>query len=422
MLIVTGFGTYYVVNTTIYDELDFHLLQHKFEIQQQLQEDPESLDEIRRLGGLGSYEWVEIHNFDESIPLNSNNFSTVDTVRYADVSELAESYRKLTTTLSVGNDHYLLEIYEEVAAWDKISLTVMLSVLAALFIWVILLYIVNQFAFGRILAPFYHTVDRLEHISSPSQVGEPFPEPNTYEIRVLNNALNTMLTQIKSSFEDQRKFIQNASHELLTPLSIIRQKAEKLISDAENLDHNNVERLHEIQQTAVRLTRLSNALLLISRVENRQFEMDDEINVLEVIEQVLKELQDFIEIKGLTIEKELDQKFVFKGNKELIHSAIYNMIQNAIKYTPEESKIHLSLFKKSSGKTEFSVSDEGPGIPEELINKVFDRFRKAEKLSEHGNSSPGLGLSIVKSICELHDLDYKAENNPDQGVTFSILF
>ena len=422
MLIVTGFGTYYVVNTTIYDELDFHLLQHKFDIQQQLQENPESLDEIKRLGGLGSYEWVEIHNFDESISVNSNSFSTIDTVRYSDVSELAESYRKLTTTLSVGNDHYLLEIYEEVAAWEKISLTVMLSVLAALFIWVILLYIVNQYTFGRILAPFYHTVDRLEHISSPSQVGEPFPEPNTYEIRVLNNALNTMLTQIKSSFEDQRKFIQNASHELLTPLSIIRQKAEKLISDAENLDHNNIERLHEIQQTAVRLTRLSNTLLLISRVENRQFEMDDEINVLEVIEQVLKELQDFIEIKGLTIEKYLNQKFVFKGNKELIHSAIYNMIQNAIKYTPEGSKIHLSLSEKSSGKTEFSVSDEGPGIPEELINKVFDRFRKGEKLSDHGNSSPGLGLSIVKSICELHSLDYKAENNPDQGVTFSILF
>jgi signal transduction histidine kinase len=195
-----------------------------------------------------------------------------------------------------------------------------------------------------------------------------------------------------------------------------------LISDAENLDHNNIERLHEIQQTAVRLTRLSNTLLLISRVENRQFEMDDEINVLEVIEQVLKELQDFIEIKGLTIEKYLNQKFVFKGNKELIHSAIYNMIQNAIKYTPEGSKIHLSLSEKSSGKTEFSVSDEGPGIPEELINKVFDRFRKGEKLSDHGNSSPGLGLSIVKSICELHSLDYKAENNPDQGVTFSILF
>jgi len=422
MLVITGLGTYYVVNTTIYDELDFHLLQHKFDIQQQLQEDPGSLDEIRRLGGLGSYEWVEIHDFDRNIPLGSNNISTIDTVRYSGVSDLAESYRKLTTTLSVENDVYLLEIYEEVAAWDKISMTVMLSVLAALFIWVILLYIVNQFVFGRILAPFYDTIDRLEHISSPSQVGDPFPEPNTYEIRVLNNALNTMLTQIKSSFDDQRKFIQNASHELLTPLSIIRQKAEKMISDADGLNHNNIEKLHEIQQTAVRLTRLSNDLLLISRVENRQFQMDDKIHVAEVIGQVLHELEDFIHIKNLNIEKDLSSNLVVPGNKELIHSAIYNIIQNAIKYSPEGSKIRLFLSKKETGKTELSISDEGPGIPKELIDKVFDRFRKGEKLSDHGNSSPGLGLSIVKSICELHGLDYKAENNSNKGVTFRILF
>ncbi|MFP8489910.1 sensor histidine kinase [Gracilimonas sp. Q87] len=422
MLVVTGFGTYYVVNTTIFDELDFHLLQHKFDIQQQLQQDPGSLDEIRRLGGLGSYEWVEIHDYDESISLNSNHFSTIDSVRYSEVSDLAESYRKLTTTLSVEGDHYLLEIYEEVAAWDKISMTVMLSILAALFIWVILLYVVNQYVFGRILAPFYDTVDKLEQISSPTQVGKPFPEPETYEIRVLNNALNTMLTQIKSSFDDQRKFIQNASHELLTPLSIIRQKAEKMISDSEDLNHNSIERLHEIQQTAVRLTRLSNALLLISRVENRQFEMDDEIEVTEVTEKVLKELWDFIEIKELKIVKNLTQTFEFNGNKELIHSAIYNIIQNAIKFSPKGGKIYISVTKNESDRTVFSVSDEGPGIPEKMIGQVFDRFKKGDKRSGHSSSSPGLGLSIVKSICELHGCEYKAENNPELGVTFSLLF
>lgn len=422
MLVVTGFGTYYVVNTTIFDELDFHLLQHKFDIQQQLQEDPGSLDEIRRLGGLGSYEWVEIHDYDESISLNSNNFSTIDTVRYASVSDLAESYRKLTTTLTVGDEHYLLEVYEEVASWDKISMTVMLSVLAALFVWVILLYVANQYAFGRILAPFYDTVDRLELISSPSQMGVPFSEPNTYEIRVLNNALNTMLTQIKSSFEDQRKFIQNASHELRTPLSIIRQKAEKLISDSENLDHNSLERLQEIQQTAVRLTRLSNALLLISRVENKQFEMNDEIKVKEVVEQVLKDLNDFIEIKKLNINKELSQEIELNGNKELIHSAIYNIIQNAIKFSPERGKIQISVTNNDSGKMVFFVKDEGPGVPEDLIDQVFDRFKKGNKLSGQRSSSPGLGLSIVKSICELHGYNYRAENNQDEGVTFSLLF
>ena len=422
MLVVTGLGTYYVVNTTIYDELDFHLLQHKADIQQQLMEDPNSLDEIKRLGGLGSYEWVEISDFDQSITLHSNNFSTIDTVRYANVSELPESYRKLTTTLSVGGSHYLLEIYEEVAAWEKISMTVMLSVLAALFIWVILLYVVNQYAFGRILSPFYDTVDRLEHISSPNELGEPFPEPNTYEIRVLNNALNTMLTQIKSSFDDQRKFIQNASHELLTPLSIIRQKAEKLISDSEQLDPSSLERLHEIQQTAVRLTRLSNALLLISRVENKQYEMSDEIDITQIVEQVLKELADFTEIKEITIETEYSRQAVIKGNKELIHSAVYNIIQNAIKFSPDGGKIWITIAENGSGQIVLFVKDEGPGIPEDLIDQVFDRFRKGDKLSGHGSSSPGLGLSIVKSICELHGCEYKAVNNPDKGVSFSLIF
>ncbi len=422
MLVVTGLGTYYVVNTTIYDELDFHLLQHKADIQQQLMEDPNSLDEIKRLGGLGSYEWVEISDFDQSITLHSNNFSTIDTVRYANVSELPESYRKLTTTLSVGGSHYLLEIYEEVAAWEKISMTVMLSVLAALFIWVILLYVVNQYAFGRILSPFYDTVDRLEHISSPNELGEPFPEPNTYEIRVLNNALNTMLTQIKSSFDDQRKFIQNASHELLTPLSIIRQKAEKLISDSEQLDPSSLERLHEIQQTAVRLTRLSNALLLISRVENKQYEMSDEIDITQIVEQVLKELADFTEIKEITIETEYSRQAVIKGNKELIHSAVYNIIQNAIKFSPDGGKIWITIAENGSGQIVLFVKDEGPGIPEDLIDQVFERFRKGDKLSGHGSSSPGLGLSIVKSICELHGCEYKAVNNPDKGVSFSLIF
>lgn len=422
MLVITGLGTYYVVNTTIYDELDFHLLQHKTDIQQQLIENPKSLDEIKKLGGLGSYEWVEISDFDQSITLHTNNFSTIDTVRYGNISELKESYRKLSTTLSLGENHYLLEIFEEVAAWEKISMTVMLSVLAALFIWVILLYVVNQYAFGRILAPFYDTVDRLEQISSPNELGNPFPEPNTYEIRVLNNALNTMLTQIKSSFDDQRKFIQNASHELLTPLSIIRQKAEKMISDSEDLDHSSLERLYEIQQTAVRLTRLSNALLLISRVENKQFEMADEIEITQIVEQVLKELTDFIEIKKLTIKTDLSRQAVLKGNNELIHSAIYNIVQNAIKFSPDGGKIRIRVSDNDSGHTVLSVEDEGPGIPEDLIDQVFDRFRKEGKLSRHGSSSPGLGLSIVKSICELHGYGYKAENNPDKGVTFSLFF
>ncbi|MEX0905638.1 MAG: HAMP domain-containing sensor histidine kinase [Balneolaceae bacterium] len=421
MLLITGFGMYYVVNTTIFNELDSHLLQHKQDIQKQVLEDPSTLEEIVILGGLGSYEWIEINVYDESIPQNSNHFSTVDTIRYPDTSEVSEAYRKLKTTLTVGGEPHLLEIYEEVAAWEKISMTVLLSVLGALFLWVILLYVVNQFVFGRVLSPFYDTVERLEQISSPAQVGEPFPEPNTYEIRVLNRALNTMLSQIKSSFEDQKKFIQNASHELLTPLSIIRQKAEKMLSRPEKMDRKSLRRLNEIQHTAVRLTRLSNALLLISRVENRQYEMKDEICIAEVTKQVLTELRDFIELKGLTIGENYSDEITITGNRELIHSALYNIIQNAIKFSPEGAAVDISIEDGESGPA-FSVRDEGTGIPEDMIDQVFDRFKKGEKLSGDTYSSPGLGLSIVQSICELHGFPCKAENNAVKGVTVSIFF
>lgn len=421
MLIATGLGMYYVVNSTIYDELDFHLLQHKMDIQKQLTEEPESLDEIQRLGGLGSYEWVEITPFGQGALNSSNSFKTIDTVRYAEVSALPEAYRKLTTTLTVNDEPYLLEIYEEVAAWEKISMTILLSVLAALFIWVILLYVVNQYVFGRILSPFYDTVDRLEQISSPAQVGEPFPEATTYEIKVLNGALNTMLSQIKSSFEDQKNFIQNASHELMTPLSIIRQKAEKILSEPDKLEKKDVERVHEIQQTAVRLSRLSNALLLISRVENKQFNLDDDILISEIIDSVVSELNDFIELKNLSISFDKAEEIGLKGNKELIHSAFYNIVQNAIKFSPEDGAVSIFLGHNQNNVPVLSVQDEGPGIPDHLINEVFNRFKKGPQ-SEHSGSSPGLGLSIVQSICELHGLQCSASNNQKKGVTFSIYF
>lgn len=422
MLLITGFGMYYVVNSTIYDELDHHLLQHKMDIQNQLSEKPESLEEIQKLGGLGSYEWVEISPATGNATNHDNQFSTVDTVRYPSLSQLPETYRKLEGSLTVADQVYKVEIYEEVAAWEKISMTVLLSVLAALFIWVVLLYVVNQYVFGRILSPFYNTIDRLEHISSPTEADVYFPDATTYEIHVLNQALNTMLGQLKSSFEDQRKFIQNASHELLTPLSIIRQKAEKVLTDSEELSRETIDRLNEIQETAVRLSRLSNALLLISRVENRQYELADHIQLTELTERVIHELQDFVELKNLQLSTDFKQNIEIKGNRELIHSAIYNIIQNAIKFTPENHQIEVRTGLDEKDHPYFVVSDDGPGIPQHLIGEVFDRFNKGDGNVKPQDKSPGLGLSIVQSICELHGFTCTAKNNSGSGVSIYLYF
>lgn len=421
IFVLTSIGMYYLVNDTVYDELDNHLLQHKIDIMRQLRTHPSSLTDIQELGGVGSYEWVEITPYDGTVRLNRNSFSTIDTVR-SQTEIYPEAYRRLVTTISVNDRYYTLRLYEEVAAWENISMAILFSVLAGLLIWILLLYLVNQVAFNRILTPFYDTVDKLESISDPTDFNERFPFSSTYEIEVLNRALNTMMDQIRSSFEDQKQFIQNASHELLTPLSIIRQKAEKILARSEDLDRKTIESANEIQQTAVRLSRLSNALLLISRVENRQYELDEQVEVTDVTRDVLKELADFIELKNLSIDNNLDQKIEVEGNRELIQSAIYNVVQNAVKFSPADSTIRIST-SRENGHEELTVSDVGPGIPEMLEGSLFDRFRKGRGQTESDQyNGSGLGLSLVKSICKLHGFDYEARNKEGGGTEITLLF
>jgi len=422
VLVITGVGMYYLVFNTVYDELDNHLLQHKTDIMNQVEAVPASLNAIRELGGLGSYEWVEIERSEDPVSVAGNSYATVDTTRY-ESQTAPETYRRLTTQISVGDSTYSLKIYEEVAAWENISTTILLSVLAGLLIWIMLLYLLNQFAFERILKPFYNTVDTLETISRPSDFNENFPESSTYEINVLNRALNTMMHQISSTFEEQKKFIQNASHELLTPLSIIRQKAEKILANSDKLDEKTVRSASDIQQTAVRLTRLSNSLLLISRVENRQYDLDEDVHITSVVSEVLNELKDFISMKNIQISTSETVDIVVRGNKELIQSAVYNIVQNAVKFSPEDSGIQIEV-GGDSNQQELKIMDEGPGIQEELKLSMFDRFKKnnghTNRLGQ--NNGTGLGLSIVKSICKLHGFGYKAENRNGPGTEVTLSF
>mgnify|MGYP006271283451 CR=1 FL=1 len=422
VMLVTGIGMYYLIFDTVYEELDNHLLQHKTDILNQVQSSPESLRHIRDLGGLGSYEWVDITPVDSSKASFSDSYATIDTLRY-DEQGSPEQYRRLATVMTVDGTTYSLNIYEEVAAWENISRTILLSVLAGLLIWIILLYLLNQIAFERILKPFYNTVDALETISTPADFSHKFPESTTYEISVLNRALNRMMDHIASSFEEQKRFIQNASHELLTPLSIIRQKAEKILSHSDELDADTVQSASDIHHTAVRLTRLSNTLLLISRVENRQYELHDTIEISEVVSDILDELRDFTTLKKIDVTIEKASDITLTGNRELIQSAVYNVIQNAVKFTPEDSSIQIVIGGGPRG-NELKVQDEGPGIQVELKGSLFDRFKKSNGHTNRlgKNDGSGLGLSIVKSICSLHNIDCEACNREGRGTELTLRF
>ncbi|MDZ7719044.1 MAG: HAMP domain-containing sensor histidine kinase [Balneolaceae bacterium] len=424
VFLITSIGMYFLIKQTVYDELDNHLLQHKYDINTQIDENPASMEMLEQLGNIISNEWIEIEHYNGTIEPNKNVFSTIDTLRTDLENASREEYRRLVTTVSMGEDIYRLTLYEEVAAWNRISSTILFTILAALLIWILLLYLMNQAVINRILFPFYETVDTLETIKNPTQFNETFPHSDTYEIDVLNNALNSMMMQVKRSFEDQKMFIQNASHELLTPLSIIRQKAEKILTNSEKIDEEITSSASEIQQTAVRLSRLSNALLMISRIENRQFHLNDQVNIRGIVDDVLRELDDFILLKNISINKNIQGNIIVSGNRELIHSAIFNVVQNAIKFSPDSAEVSISFMKVDNQRPHVTIRDNGPGIPDSLLSTVFDRFKKGKPVKnnnivEKGN---GLGMSIVKSICDLHGFDCRAENSKNNGAIITIYF
>ncbi len=415
-LIITGFVLIHVVRTTVYEDLDQHLYYHKNSLISQLKQNEPDEDNDFDFGVVGSQEWVKVVQWTgnkDSIP--RDRFRTI----FLDTNGERIEYRELITVISSRNKYYKATFLESVVQWQHIIRNVFLVTFGLLMTLILLLLIINDVQYREILKPFYNTVKRLPHIRDATGFSERFEKSTTDEIDQLHEALNRMLKQLASFFEEQKAFISNASHELQTPMTIIYQKAESLMSDP-NLTEETMVELAQIQETASRLSRLTKALLLISRIENKQFPICDTVCLSEMAGKTVHELSDFIEAMNITIEMDLEDNPMVKSSRELINAMFYNLIQNAIKFSAEDTTIRIKG-EWINGRQQYQIQviDQGKGISPELLSIVFDRFKKPDS---KWNDSPGLGLSIVKSICDLHDFkaDIKSEKNKGTTVTITI--
>lgn len=419
--VVGGIALYWFITQAVYRELDSHLIGHRNDIIRKVESGELKVDRLDEMGALATYEWVEIDKISDpnESKLKNRNTNVFRTIEVDSDGKLLNrqpgSYRMLESKAKLNGNWYTIKFYERIAGWHTIIITILTTVLILLLAWVVLSYFVNKLAFKRVLAPFYSTVDKLKTITTPQQIHPDLPSSNTEEIEILHRSLNHMFRQLAASFEEQKSFIQNASHELLTPLTIIRQKADSLLSDR-NLSEESVARVAQIQETVARLSRLSNALLMISRIENRQYNLNDEVSMAEALNVVVNELQIYTESKDQKISRSIDYDVIIQGNRDLIQALLFNIIQNAIKFSPDGSSIEISLYAKGE-EVYLDIRDQGPGISEELREQLFRRFYKGK----NGHSeSAGLGLSIVDSICELHGFSYNVDSKHKGGTTFTI--
>ncbi len=271
--------------------------------------------------------------------------------------------------------------------YGKVALAILLPTLILIigFRWITFRRIQN---FRTQLYQIFQTLEEFD-VDEPTKVAfekSPFPIFNE-----LSDYLIELINRIRTDYQTNKQFTQNASHELQTPLAIIKGHIEILLQSP-NIGEKEMQSLGVVLQNTNRLSKLNSALILLSKIEHQRFIDASLVNFEEVIEEILTNFQDLIQIQNLKINRAYQALFQVTMSETLAEILIANLLQNAIRYNQEGDEGYIDIRMEEN---ELTISN--PGAPLPIAPKqLFKRFKRSSS-SEEGL---GLGLSIVKRICE----------------------
>lgn len=265
-------------------------------------------------------------------------------------------------------------------------------VLIFLAISFVILFILNRYISDFIWSPFNDTLSKIKtwNIKKNQQLG--FKETNIDEFHLLNDTLKDLTQQIQSDYYNLKEFTENVSHETQTPLSIISTKIELLMQE-QNYTPKQHEMLLQAYRATQRLYKLNEALILLTRIENKQFIETNQIDFTAAIDDKLEILEDFIEAKQIQVVKEYNSNITKELNPVLFTILLNNLFINAVKYNLEAG----GIIKVTVDENSFSVENTSPS---DKINRqfIFERFNKNST-----SGSLGVGLSLIKKIVDFYN-------------------
>ena len=226
------------------------------------------------------------------------------------------------------------------------------------------------------------------------------------------------LTRLKQLERQREEFVANVSHELRTPLSLIKGYTETLLDGARNNPEVAERFLKIIERNTQRLDLLIQDLLTISALESGRMKLDlAPVNLRALAEKVLNFLHTKAENKNAQLINELPELTV-NADVNRLDQVLANLVDNAIKYGRAEGRVIVGGKKCDDGRLEIFVRDDGPGIPPEAIERVFERFYRVDKARSRDQGGTGLGLAIVKHIVQAHGGEVRCESELGKGATF----
>jgi len=239
------------------------------------------------------------------------------------------------------------------------------------------------------------------------------------ELVVLAASFNELLARLDESFEAMRRFVADASHELRTPIAVIRGEADVALSHDRGAAEYR-ESLAIVLDESRRLSRLVDDLLNLARADAGRVKLDvHEFYFNELLAECCRFMQTLAAASGIALECRSPGDVQFRGDEALLRRLLINLLDNAIRYTPPGGKVSASL-EADPAAARIRISDTGVGIPPEAAPHVFERFYRADKARSRQDGGFGLGLSIVKWIAESHNGSVELTSNPGPGTTFTV--
>jgi heavy metal sensor kinase len=277
----------------------------------------------------------------------------------------------------------------------------------------------GYFLVNRALSPVDQISASAERISSHN-LGERLPVAQTGdELERLSIALNLMIHRLDTSFQHSRRFVADASHELRTPLTILRGELETFVSERE-LPSDWRERLNSALEEVVRLSHIVEGLFSISRLDAGEAAAEwAKFDLSQLAASTADQMSLLAEDKNLKVICNATRGIWVEGDRARLKQVVVNLLDNAIKYTPEGGTVTLSV-NSNENKALLEVADTGIGIPAKALPQIFDRFFRVDKARSRGQGGAGLGLSIVKSIITAHQGVVKASSTPGKGSQFRV--
>lgn len=315
-----------------------------------------------------------------------------------------EPVRMLVTAFENNGLYYELKIINPMLEEDDLIKDLFWFVLLLYIVLVISIILINNIILRKLWKPFYELLGQLKNFRLGNSKNLPVIETRTKEFNDLNNTVNSLLENSIEIYEQQKQFIGNASHELQTPLAIVTNKLELLL-EQNTLKEEEAAHIAGILKLIERMVKLNKSLLLLAKIENRQFLNNSIVSFNKIARQLTGDLEDLASYKNVTVELHERAELQAELDPALATIIVTNLVKNAIIHNSENGSVSITI-------NENSLIVSNTGAKELDKDRIFERFNKTD---QHINGS-GLGLSIVYAICSLYN--YKISYSFKEGMHY----